>query len=53
MSEDSARQQKGECRFEIQCEVCHKHFECTFDDPGESFSVTCPYCDTYYPEVYV
>lgn len=38
---------------EIWCDVCNEPFGCAFEDPSESFSATCPCCNTYYPELYV
>lgn len=43
----------GTYHTEIQCEVCYEWFSIEFEDPSESFSGTCPHCDTHYPEVYV
>lgn len=40
----------GGYQTEMQCEVCYEHFGVTFDDPSETFSATCPHCNTYYPE---
>jgi len=38
---------------EIQCDECLDKFGCTFEDPDEPFSATCPNCGAHYPELYV
>ena len=43
----------GTYHTEIQCDECLTFLAAEFEDPTQSFSVTCPDCGAYYPEVYV
>lgn len=44
---------RGSYQTEVDCDVCPETFVVRFDDPSESFSGTCPNCETHYPELYV